>query len=641
MPSSAAGPRPAPGLIARTVGRLPPTSFFLTSAVFHYLGPSLAVLLFVHVDVLGVAWLRIASAAVVFAVWRRPWRVLRTADRSQRLVFLGLGVVLAAMNSLFYLAVDRLPLSTVGAIEFLGTVILAAAGARTRRNVLALLLAIGGVFILTVVRLSSQPLGFAFAFANCAGFMLYVILGHRIANAAVGGSGSAASLMSGIDQLGLAMLIAAVVATPLGIGPAALAFTHPVWLLCGIGVGLCSSVIPYVTDQLAMARLPRASFALMLALLPAAATVIGLIVLGQVPTVKDIAGIGLVILGVAIHRDPPQRGDEPGPPSTYREGNRMQYVNLGGCGLKVSRIGLGMMSYGNPAAQEWALDAGRAEPIVRQAVEAGVTFFDTADMYSDGASEEITGRLLGKFFPRRDDFVLATKVYYPMGPGANDRGLSRKHILASIDSSLRRLGTDHVDLYQIHRWDGETPIEETMSALHDVVIAGKARYIGASAMLTWQFAKAQYTAQIGGWTRFVSMQNRYNLVNREDEREMIPFCLDQRIGIVPYSPLARGLLAGTRERTGSQRTARSRAGDSPFRPADFDVADAVAAVASQRGLPPAQIALAWLLGRPGVSAPIVGATKPGHLLDATKALDVRLSNDEIAQLGSRYLPRAV
>jgi 1-deoxyxylulose-5-phosphate synthase len=318
----------------------------------------------------------------------------------------------------------------------------------------------------------------------------------------------------------------------------------------------------------------------------------------------------------------------------------MRYVNVGGCGLKVSQIGLGMMSYGDPASQQWALSEDSAEPIVRQAVEAGVTFFDTADMYSDGASEEITGRLLGRLFPRRDDFVLATKVYYPTGPGANDRGLSRRHILASIGSSLKRLGTDHVDLYQIHRWDEGTPIEETMSALHDVVKAGQARYIGASAMFAWQFAKAQYTAQIGGWTRFVSMQNRYNLVNREDEREMIPFCLDQGIGVIPYSPLARGLLAGTRERTGSQRTARARAGDSPYRPADFDVADAVGAVASQRKLPPAQIALAWLLGRPGVSAPIVGATKPGHLLDATKALDVSLSDDEVAQLECRYLPRA-
>ncbi len=310
MPSTATSTRPSSGPVARAVGRMPPASFFLTSAVFHYLGPSLAVLLFAHIAVLGVAWLRIASAALVFALWRRPWRILARASRSQRLVFLTLGIVLAAMNSLFYLAVARLPLSTVGAIEFLGTVILAAAGARTRRNALALILAVSGVGILTAVRLSSQPLGFVFAFANCIGFMLYVILGHRIANTAADGSGSAASPMSGIDQLGLSMLIAAVAATPFGIGPASQSFTHPAWLAWGAGVGICSSVIPYVTDQLAMARLPRPTFALMLALLPAAATVIGLLVLGQVPTLRDIAGIGLVILGVAVHHDP---GQQPGP----------------------------------------------------------------------------------------------------------------------------------------------------------------------------------------------------------------------------------------------------------------------------------------------------------------------------------------
>jgi inner membrane transporter RhtA len=306
MPTAAASPRPPPRPIARAVGRMPPASFFLTSAVFHYLGPSLAVLLFAHIQVLGVAWLRIVSAAAVFALWRRPWRILAAASRSQRLVFLALGVVLAAMNSMFYLAVDRLPLSTVGAIEFLGTVVLAAAGARTRRNVLALGLAVGGVLVLTALRLSSQPLGLAFAFANCIGFMLYVILGHRIATTAADGSGPAASPMSGIDQLGLSMLVAAAVATPFGIVPAALAFAHPAWLAWGIGVGVCSSVIPYVTDQLAMARLPRATFALMLALLPAAATVIGLIVLHQVPALRDIAGVSLVILGIAIHHDRPR-----------------------------------------------------------------------------------------------------------------------------------------------------------------------------------------------------------------------------------------------------------------------------------------------------------------------------------------------
>ncbi len=266
---------------------MPPAFFFLISAVFHYLGPSLAVLLFAHVGVLGVAWLRIATAAVVFAVWRRPWRNVTDAR------VLALGVVLAAMNSLFYLAVARLPLATVGAIEFLGTVVLAAAGARTRRNLIALVLAVGGVAALTEVRLAGQPLGFLLAFGNCAGFMVYVVLGHRVAN----------NGPSGIDQLGAAMLVAAIVATPVGIGGAAPAIRHPVWLLWGAGVGVCSSVIPYVSDQLAMARLSRATFALMLALLPATATVIGLVVLGQVPTPLDLLGIGLVVAGVALHKD--------------------------------------------------------------------------------------------------------------------------------------------------------------------------------------------------------------------------------------------------------------------------------------------------------------------------------------------------
>ena len=295
-----------PGRIARTVATLPPSSFFLTSAVFHYLGPSLAVLLFAHVSVLGVAWLRIASAAVVLGLWRRPWRLLRAATPAQRWVFAGLGAVLAVMNSLFYLAVDRLPLSTVGAIEFLGTVVLAAIGTRTGRNALALLLAVGGVFVLTNVRLAGEPLGFVFAFGNCVGFMLYVVLGHRIATTTVDGAareGPLATPMSGIDQLAVSMLVAAVLATPPAVGFAVPSFTHPLWLLWGIGVGVCSSVIPYVTDQLAMARLPRATFALMLALLPAAATAIGLVVLGQVPTWRDLLGIGLVIAGVAVHHD--------------------------------------------------------------------------------------------------------------------------------------------------------------------------------------------------------------------------------------------------------------------------------------------------------------------------------------------------
>jgi inner membrane transporter RhtA len=294
----------------RILAAWPPATFFLVSAVFHYLGPALAVLLFARVSVLGVAWLRIASAAVIFAAWRRPWRCWPQLTGAQQRVLIALGLLLAAMNSVFYLAVDRLPLSTVGATEFLGTVILATAGARTRRNLAALALAVGGVAALTDIRLAGQPLGFAFAFANCGLFMLYVVLGHRIANGGPSGPvdpadpvDPAAPSVSGIDQLGLAMLVAAAAATPVGLGGAWPAFTHPAWLLWGLGVGVCSSVIPYVTDQLAMARLRRATFALMLALLPATATVVGLAVLGQVPTVADLAGIGLVIAGIALHRD--------------------------------------------------------------------------------------------------------------------------------------------------------------------------------------------------------------------------------------------------------------------------------------------------------------------------------------------------
>ena len=322
----------------------------------------------------------------------------------------------------------------------------------------------------------------------------------------------------------------------------------------------------------------------------------------------------------------------------------MLYAQLGSSGLKVSRIALGMMSYGSQTERRWHLSQDEAEPIVRRAVEAGVTFFDTADTYSDGMTEEITGRLLAKLFSRRDDYVLATKVFFPMGPGPNDRGLSRKHVLAGIDASLRRLGTDYVDLYQIHRWDPETPIEETMEALNDVVRAGKARYIGASSMYAWQFAKAQHTAQAAGWTRFTSMQNHYNLVYREEEREMIPLCLDQGVGCIPWSPLARGLLAGNRERGGEQRTVRANSdplADSMYVDDDFDVVDAVRTVAGERGLPPAQIALAWLLGKPAVTAPIVGATKLRHLDDAIAAVDLPLSEDEVARLEAPYRPHPV
>jgi aryl-alcohol dehydrogenase-like predicted oxidoreductase len=322
----------------------------------------------------------------------------------------------------------------------------------------------------------------------------------------------------------------------------------------------------------------------------------------------------------------------------------MEYTRLGTSGLTVSRICLGMMSYGRPVTRDWVLDEDAAEPIVRQAVESGVTFFDTADMYSEGVSEQVTGRLLAKLFPRRDDYVLATKVYFPMGPGRNDKGLSRKHIMAAIDASLDRLGVDHVDLYQIHRWDHDTPIEETMNALNDVVSAGKARYLGASSMFAWQFAKAQHTAATHGWTRFVSMQNHYNLVYREEEREMIPLCLDQGVGVIPWSPLARGLLTGTRERGGTRTTARSTAdpiADNMYTTDDFDVVDAVRTVAAERDLPPARIALAWLLGRPGVTAPVIGATKAKHLADAVAAVGTRLSEDEIAALQAPYRPHGV
>jgi 1-deoxyxylulose-5-phosphate synthase len=316
----------------------------------------------------------------------------------------------------------------------------------------------------------------------------------------------------------------------------------------------------------------------------------------------------------------------------------MDYLRLGSSGLKVSRIGLGMMSYGDPASQNWALPEDDAEPIVRHAVEAGIIFFDTADMYSGGVSEQITGRLLRRLFPHRDDYILATKVYYPTGPGPNDRGLSRKHVLASIDASLARLGTDYVDLYQVHRFDDQTPPEETMTALHEVVRAGKARYIGASAMYAWQLAKTQHTAATAGLTRFISMQNRYNLVNREDERELIPLCRDLGMGVVPYSPLARGMLAGTRMRDGTRRTQRARA-DNGDRPADFDVAEAVLAAAAERGLPPAQLALAWLLSRDGVTTPLIGATRKQHVDDAVGALAVRLEQEEISRLETPYLPR--
>jgi aryl-alcohol dehydrogenase-like predicted oxidoreductase len=322
----------------------------------------------------------------------------------------------------------------------------------------------------------------------------------------------------------------------------------------------------------------------------------------------------------------------------------VQYVNLGATGLRVSRVCLGMMSFGNDSDRAWALDEDAAEPIVRAAVEGGVTFFDTADTYSNGASEVATGRLLGKLLTR-EEMVVATKVFMPMTPGENGGGLSRKHILAAIDASLERLGMDYVDLYQIHRWDPRTPIEETMRALDDVVRAGKARYIGASSMFAWQFAKAQHTAERSGLTRFVSMQNHYNLVYREEEREMIPQCLDQGVGVIPWSPLARGVLAGNRTRAGERLT--TRAGSDQFtdylyeQPTDFDVVERVAELAGERGVPPAQVALAWLLHKPGVTAPIVGATKLGHIEDALAAEQLSLGEQEIARLEEPYVPHPV
>jgi aryl-alcohol dehydrogenase-like predicted oxidoreductase len=322
----------------------------------------------------------------------------------------------------------------------------------------------------------------------------------------------------------------------------------------------------------------------------------------------------------------------------------MEQVRLGTSGLHVSRVCRGMMSYGNDSDRPWVLDEAATEPIVRRAVEGGITFFDTADVYSAGASEVATGRLVPKFISR-DEVVIATKVNGPMTPGPNGRGLSRKHILAAIDASLERLGMDHVDLYQIHRWDPQTPIEETMEALHDVVRAGKARYIGASSMFAWQLAKAQHVAERNGWTRFVSMQNHYNLIYREEEREMIPLCRDQGVGVIPWSPLARGFLTGTRTRAGERRTTRAETDqftDSLYgRPEDFDVADRVGEVAGERGVPAAQLALAWLMHRPGVTAPIVGATKLAHLEDALAAADLDMSAEDMVRLEEPYVPHPV
>ncbi|HET6560290.1 MAG TPA: aldo/keto reductase [Marmoricola sp.] len=319
----------------------------------------------------------------------------------------------------------------------------------------------------------------------------------------------------------------------------------------------------------------------------------------------------------------------------------MRYVRLGSTGLEVSAITLGCMSFGDASrgGHPWVLDEERARPIIQAALEAGITTFDTANVYSAGSSEEITGRLLRELADR-DDLVIATKVHGRMRPGPNGSGLSRKAIMREIDASLTRLGTDYVDLYQIHRWDDHAPIEETMEALHDVVQAGKARYIGASSMYAWQFAKAQYTADLGGWTRFASMQDHYNLLYREEEREMLPFCVDQGVGVLPWSPLARGRLTRDWD-AGTARTETDEFGKTLYRDEDRDVVEKVAEVADGRGLPRAQIALAWLLAQEAVTSPIVGVTKQQHLDDAVAALDVELSDEEIAELSEGYVPHAV
>jgi aryl-alcohol dehydrogenase-like predicted oxidoreductase len=316
----------------------------------------------------------------------------------------------------------------------------------------------------------------------------------------------------------------------------------------------------------------------------------------------------------------------------------MEYIRFGNTGMSVSRLCLGTMTYGKPTERwPWALNEEQSRPFIKKALELGFNFFDTADVYTAGASEEVVGRALNDF-AKRDDIVLATKVFNAMGPGPNDKGLSRKHIMSAIDASLKRLGTDYVDLYQIHRWDYNTPIEETMEALHDVVKAGKARYIGASSMFSWQFAKAQYTADQHGWTRFVSMQPHYNLLYREEEREMLPFCTDQKIAVIPWSPLARGLLTGkrTKERNETERSKTDAFGKTLYNDSDFDIVNRVTEIAEQRGIPNAQVALAWMLTKPVITSPIIGASKPGHLEDAVAALSVKLSAEEINKLEELY-----
>ncbi|MBK8782879.1 MAG: aldo/keto reductase [Anaerolineales bacterium] len=323
----------------------------------------------------------------------------------------------------------------------------------------------------------------------------------------------------------------------------------------------------------------------------------------------------------------------------------MQYTNLGKTGLKVSRLCLGMMTYGSKKWREWVLDEEQAKPFVKRALDAGINFFDTADVYSTGESEKITGNVLRHFGVKRENVIVATKVHGQMSDDVNDRGLSRKHIMDSIDKSLKRLQMDYVDLYQIHRWDYNTPIEETMEALNDVVRAGKARYIGASSMFAWQFMKALHVSEMNGWAKFVSMQNHYNLVYREEEREMIPLCKDQGIGLIPWSPMARGFFAGNRKRGGGGETARAQsdpfADQLYFREEDFVIAERAAEVAKAHNATASQIALAWVLSKPHISAPIIGSSKIEHLDQAIAALDIKLSEDEIKSLEALYQPHPI
>jgi aryl-alcohol dehydrogenase-like predicted oxidoreductase len=323
----------------------------------------------------------------------------------------------------------------------------------------------------------------------------------------------------------------------------------------------------------------------------------------------------------------------------------MDTVRLGKTGLRVSRICLGTMTYGSPKWRDWVLDEEASKPFIKRALEAGINFFDTADVYSQGESEVVLGNALKEFAPKRERIVVATKVFNPMGSGPNERGLSRKHIMHAIDNSLRRLKMDYVDLYQIHRFDNSTPIEETIEALHDVVKAGKARYIGASSMYAWQFAKYLFVAQQMGMTKFVSMQNHYNLVYREEEREMLPLCRDQGIGVIPWSPLARGFLAGNRRRQDKGETARAKSDEFAhmmyYQDDDFTVVDRVSEIARKRGVSNAQVALAWMLQVPGMTAPIVGASKMPHLEDAIAAAALKLEADEIKALEEPYKPHRV